>query len=165
MTKDELEQTKEGYWRTDEYFEFKLKQPVEDMQDFGKQLKKYIKLKGIPFKTKDCYLMFVDQRADKDCNPYWNKGYLIMHVKKKSLKSYLNPRHNELTGDETIVIEWEKGDSEFISYQELKFEYFGRRITWKLPLEQIKEFKRMLERFANADDIYKLLLECAAEDE
>jgi len=162
----ELTQNKHGYWVTDEMFWFELKQKIEDVEDFGKQLQKYLKIKGLPFKTKGKpYLMFTDNRTDENLVPHYNTGHLFIPVREKSLKSRLNPFHDEIAGDETIVIEWKRGKSTFSSFQEYKSEYAGCRLTWKLPLDEIKAFKSMLERFASADDIYKLLLECAAEDE
>ena len=143
-----------------------MKQKIENVEDFGKQLQKYLKIRGLPFKTKaKPYLMFTDCRTDENLVPHYNTGYLIIPVREKALKSRLNPFHDEVAGDETIVIEWERNKTSFSSFQEYKSEYAGCRLTWKLPLEEIKAFKQLLERFADADDIYKLLLECASENE
>ena len=162
---DELIQTKEGFWKATKCFHFSMKQSIQDVQEFGRLLKKYLKVKGLSFECKSSYLIYTDQRADKNCNPYFFRGDLVMEVRRKSLMSRLNPRHSKIDGDETIVIQWDKGDDFFITFQEYKYEESGKQITWKIPLEQIKAFKEKLERFAGADDIYKLLLDCATQDE
>lgn len=164
-SEDEMVQTKEGYWKSNKCLHFQMKQSIQDVQEFGRLLKKYLKVKGLPFKHEGVSLIYSHQRADKNCNPYFFRGDLVIDVKKKSLASILNLRHNKIDGDETIVIQWDKGDDLFIAFQEYKYEAYSKKITWKIPLEQIRTFKERLERFAGADDIYKLILDCATQDE
>lgn len=151
-------QTKKGYWVADRPLSFMLREGIDDAESFGELLKKYLKLKGLPFKVERSYLQFSQREADENLEAFWRRGYLVMHVREKSLISKLNPWHNELEGDETIVIEWVTGSKEIIAYQEFKDN--GLTVTWKLPLEQIKEFRELLEHFSQADNVYKLLIEC-----
>jgi len=146
-----------GYWISERPFIFQLKKPVENVTTFGKLLKKYFDVKGFPFKVLDYYLLFTDQRVENFVK-YWNKGSLIIKLKKPSRLSRLNPFYDEIRSSDTIVIEFYKGKNFFTSYQEAKGEYIGYRFRWKLPLEKIEAFARMLDKFAKADDLYKLLI-------
>ena len=161
-----LKQNKQGYWTTNEKFHFELKQPILDVKEFGNLFEKYLKMKGLPFKFKEAHLQFTDLRADEALRPYYHQGSYVIFIKDKTIKARLNPFHNELCGEETIVINWYYRENEFYSYQECKWaECGGHRITWKLPLGQIRAFKDLLTRFTDVDDVYKLLLECSGQDE
>jgi len=145
------------YWVSESPLSFELRKPVENVEVFGNLLKKYFEIKGFPFPIKEYFLLLTDKKA-RNFKTYWERGYLIIRLKKRSLLSRLNPTYNEIKSEETLVVEFLHNSKDFICYQGKEGMY---KYVWKLSLKEIEAFSSLLEKFAKADDIYKLLLRCA----
>jgi len=139
-----------GYWKSNEYLEFALDKKIEDVEEFGNSLYAFLKWQAkegnIPFKILEMYPLFTCRLYDGKRN-YWSTGYVIIHVKRKSFKSYLNLFHSTKGGDETIVLEFDHKEKSLRSYQEKKSEYTGYRYTWKFKLPAIEAFKDIINKF------------------
>lgn len=141
--------SKKGYWISDKRMSFELSKEIENVEIFAKSLIKFLEFfkEDIPLKIKTVYPLFVNKVLTKD-GAYFKRGYIIIEIDESSLISKLNPWHSKIHGDETIVIDYNRGDRHFTSYQEAKSEYVGMRYTWKLSEEAIIQFRKLLEKFA-----------------
>lgn len=144
---------KKGYWHSEKSFQFDLPFAIRDVTKIGKALVQHLKNSNLPFKYSQIFDTYFDKETDKNMKPYYKKGYVMIWVKRQSIVSKINPFHNTKYGDETIVIDFSHGSSFLFSYQEIKHEYVGTKITWKLSLEDIKKFKEILENFCKGKQI------------
>lgn len=141
---------RKGYWVSDKRLKFELDRKIENIEEFGASFLKFLKLFKdlIPVETEDIYPVYTMKKFDGE-REYYQKGWIILALKGgKSIRSKLNPMHDKVLGDETIIIAFLLGDKYFTSFQEAKSEYHGMKYVWKLPSEDMKQLKALFTKFA-----------------
>jgi len=155
---DELTKIKDG-WHSHYPLEVKLVKPVKNVVETCRELIDFIKLVGLPVGWDKITFWYARQQADENFNSYWNKAFVVFHIKKKSLLARLNPKHNSLEGDETLVVQIKRDESTLRCWQEAKetYEYGGHgEYAWKMSLEDIKGIRKRLMEFADRNEPEKV---------
>jgi len=148
-------QDSEGCWVANWYISFDLKQEVNDVTLYTEALYHFLLKEGLPFPYQEIKYFFEERTIETDKNPYWEEGYVVIKLKEPSLSSKLNPFHDELRGDETIVIRFRHGFRHFKTWQEITSDV---RFKWKLSETEIMKFFRLLEKFAKKDEVELTIL-------
>jgi len=147
--------TSEGCWVSSYYITFDLKNRIDDVQLYTKALYKFLLKEGLPFPCKEIRYFLREKTIEAEKEPYWKEGFVVIKVREPSLLSRLNPFHDELRGDETIVISFVHGTRHFKAWQEISSDF---RIKWKLNEEEIFNFFGLLKKFAKKDEIELTML-------
>lgn len=146
-------------WNSHYPLEVKLVKPIENVVETCKELIDFIKLRGLPIGWDKITFWYARQQADENFNSYWEKAFVIFHIKKKSLLARLNPKHNGLEGDETLAVQILRDSSTLQCWQEAKktHRYGGYgKYNWKMSLEDIKGIRERLEEFADRNEPEKV---------
>jgi len=145
----------ENCWVSSYFITFNLKNRIDDVQLYTKALYRFFLKERLPFPYQEIRFFFRERTIETGRDPYWKEGFVVLKVKEPSLLSKLNPFHDELRGDETIVIHFLHGTRHFKAWQEITSDF---RIRWKLNEEEILKFLELLEKFAKKDEIELTML-------
>lgn len=144
----ELTKGKNG-WKTGSMLGVKLPKPIEDVTKTCNKLIDWFKKVGLPFGWDKIETFYSTKRTDEKFNAYYKITYAVFYIKRKSIRSILNPWHDHLNGDETIVIRIKKHYNKLEWWHEKKGEYHC--YNYKMSLEDIKNIMGKLKEFANLE--------------
>ena len=148
-------------WESSYVFVYRLKNPIKDVTLYTKALYLFLKKVGLPFPYLEMKYFFEDKTMEPNKRPYWKHGFVVIKVKEPSLLSRINPFHDELRGDETIVIQFKHNDRYFRAWHEITS---FANVRWKLKEKELLRFMELLDSFSKKTDLELTLLLTSEEE-
>jgi len=139
---------REGKWESDSPLEVSLSRQIENIQEFGVALERFLKWKEkeLPFKVIRTERRLYQKKWDGD-RIYYCEGSLLLVMKELS---WWGKRRRSLRTDKcSIVIDYDtKERAQLQVFQRRKHDPYECKYTWTLEIEQIKLLLGLLEKFA-----------------
>jgi len=123
-----------------------LDRQVEDIEEFGTALKKFLKWKKkeLPFQVIEIKTSFYYKRWNGE-KTFFREGAVIILLKK--LSRWEKFRKNGRGSKKSIVIDFEVKNKNLMVFQEMRSNDYSLRYRWTINTSQIKSFIKLLEKF------------------
>ena len=138
--------SKRKCWESDKELEITLPNKIKDVKLISSLLRAFLEKETVPFKiVRNIEIYYSGKKATDNLEEFWSHAFVMIQVQKRSF-SYLNPFYDKDDKKHYIKVRFTINTDVFNSWQEYRFPDERR---WYLELEQIKAWKKLLEKFAS----------------